>query len=78
MAMSHDGALESRAGTMSKPRRKVLVMQVPNEVAEAVLLIAKRAGTSRTNVINVLLAAAMLRLERVALVPDPVRRAPTR
>lgn len=64
---------------MSKPRRKVLTLRLPREVDEAIGIIAKRAGTTRTNVINVLLATAMLHMDpRAAPVSDPVRRAPTR
>jgi len=64
---------------MSKPRRKEVDVRLPMEVANAVFLIATRAGTTPSTVVNVLLAASLLRLEKsAALIPDPVRRAATR
>ena len=63
---------------LSKPRRKVVVVRLPIEVAGAIRLIARRAGTSQTTVVNVLLAAALLRLEKSAPDRDAVRRAQAR
>ena len=71
---------------MRKPRRKEVKLRMPREVAEGIRRIAKRAGTTQTNVINVMLAAMhehinreiRQRLDRAAPVPDPVRRTPTR
>lgn len=63
---------------MSKPRRKVVILRLPRKVVEALRVIAKRSGTSQTNVINVLLAAAMLQWEKSAPDRDAVRGAKAR
>lgn len=59
---------------MSKPRRKVLDVRLPIEVDQQLRLIARRSGTSMTNVVNVLLVVALLHLEKSAPDRNAVRR----
>jgi hypothetical protein len=65
---------------MSKPRRKVLNVRLPVRIIRAVRLIAKRAGTTQTNVVNVLLVVAFMHLEEqnAASIRDSIRRAQAR
>lgn len=63
---------------MSKPRRKLVIVRLPREVDAVLRLVAKRSGTSMTDVVNVLLAVAFVHLKENAPDRVPVRGAKAR